>query len=372
MTNDLIYIIAFNHLCRNNPRKAKEILFNYSSALQALEHLEHYESQHSTLFTPIRIKEALDRAEAELDFIEHHHVNILSIYDQHYPQRLKECADAPIILYGLGNYNLADGHFVSIVGTRRATEYGKDLTRRFVLDLAKAIPNITIISGLAYGIDITAHRAALEAGVSTLIIPAHGLDRIYPSVHRSVALEVLNNGGILTEYESRTEPERYNFLARNRIIAGLAEAVLVAESKEKGGSLVTAYMANEYNRDVFAFPGRPTDENAKGCNKLIRDQQAHLIQNAEDFIRIMSWQMQISNKHNDMQQTSLCFDHEQNLTDIERQLLTLLQKTPDGMQINDIVSDSGLSYSEVSSTLMMMEMNGFCRAIAGGIYRIVL
>jgi DNA processing protein len=267
------------------------------------------------------------------------------------------------MLFGKGRINHSEGKMVSVVGTRRATERGKELARRLVLELAQECPDVTIISGLAYGIDVAAHRAAIEADLQTLIIPAHGLDRIYPAVHRPVAVEALRNGGILTEYMSGTEPEKINFVARNRIVAGLADAVVVVESRNRGGSLITAGLATDYNRDLFAFPGRPGDEEYRGCNDLIRLQRATLIDSAHDLVQAMGWQTQ------QPKQTRLFEGGEP--TEDEGKLIRLLRQAEDGMHINQLVAQSGMDYAEVSGELIMLEMEGKVRAVAGGIYRAV-
>ena len=199
--------------------------------------------------------EALSRAEKELAFVEKHRISTYWCQDEGYPFRLRQCPDRPLLLFGKGNMRVNEGKMVSVVGTRNATDRGKELTRQLVLDLAKRVPNLTVISGLAYGIDVAAHRAAIEAGIPTIAVPGHGLDRIYPALHRNVAVAMLEHGGLLTEYVSGTRPDPWHFVARDRIIAGLADAVVVVESKAKGGALITAQMALDYDRDVFACPG---------------------------------------------------------------------------------------------------------------------
>jgi DNA processing protein len=208
-------------------------------------------------------RKAMEHAQKELDFIEKHGIHLYYYKDDNYPYRLAQCADAPLMLYAKGNVDVNPQHVVSVIGTRMPSERGKEWCRQLIHDLAAQVPDLTIVSGLAYGIDVVAHKAAMESGISTIIIPAHGLDRIYPIVHRSVAIEALNRGGILTEYTTGIEPERYNFVARNRIIAGMADALVVVESKSKGGSLITAQMAQDYSRDIFALPGRFNDSNSE-------------------------------------------------------------------------------------------------------------
>jgi DNA processing protein len=234
-----------------------------------------------------------------------------------------------------------------------------------VLDLAAKVPDLTIISGLAYGIDVTAHRAAIEAGIPTIIIPAHGLDRIYPSVHRQVAVQALDNGGILTEYSCGTEPERFNFVARNRIVAGLADALVVVESKQKGGSLITADMAVDYGRDVFAMPGRPDDECSAGCNDLIKHNKAQLIEGAEDLIAAMQWQVETKQP----KQTTMV-ELMVELTATQRQLIDLLREAEEGLHINQLVMETQLAYNLVASELVMLELDDVVKSMPGGMWRI--
>ena len=221
------------------------------------------------------------RAEQELDFADKHGIACLTLQDDRYPTRLRQCEDAPLFLLYSGTGNLNSLRVVSMVGTRNATDYGRQWCNSFIRDLAALCPDLLVVSGLAYGIDIASHRAALAHHVPTVAVLAHGLDRIYPAIHRKTATEMLAQGGLLTEFLTGltefltgTEPERYNFLSRNRIVAGMADAVIVVESGRKGGSLITATLAEGYHRDCFAVPGRATDEHSAGCNRLIRDNKA--------------------------------------------------------------------------------------------------
>lgn len=348
MQPELIYQLALLALYPYRLRQAHALLAQYGTAQVAWEHAED-EQKNS----------AWQRAQEETEFIERHGIQTYFCTDTNYPTRLRECADRPLMLFGKGNICHSEGKFVSIVGTRRATERGKELTRRLVLDLAQLCPDVTIISGLAYGIDVAAHRAALEADLPTLIIPAHGLDRIYPSVHRQVAVDSLQNGGILTEYMSGTEAEKMHFVARNRIVAGLADAVVVVESRDHGGSLITAGMAIDYNRDLFAFPGRPSDEEYRGCNNLIRLQRATLIDSAIDLVQAMNWEPQTLQP---AAQPSLFPD--------DSPILAILRSAEEGVHINSLVMETGLPYADVSAELVMMEMEGKVRALPGGVYRI--
>ena len=254
---------------------------------------------------------------------------------------------------------------VSVVGTRMPSERGKDWCRRLVLDLAAQVPDLTIVSGLAYGIDVVAHKAAIEAGIPTIIVPAHGLDRIYPAVHRNVAVQALDKGGIATEYTCGTEPERFNFVARNRIVAGLSDAVVIVESKRKGGSLITADMAVDYGRDVFALPGRVDDECSAGCNDLIKRNKAHLIESAEDLIKNMQWEKQTP-QGVQTQMVELLY----NLSEPQQKLYELLCEAEEGLHINQLVMETQIGYNIVSAELVMMELQDVVKSMPGGMWRV--
>lgn len=355
MTNPL-YDIALSILFRTKLRKSLALIAHYGSAEEAWNHIDEAGMQ-----------EAMQRAEQECEWIAEHGIRVWTLSDEDYPYRLRQCPDRPIVLYGKGNLHPSDGHIVSIVGTRRPTERGKELATKLVKELHEQLEQVTIISGGAYGIDITAHRAAIECGIPTIIIPAHGLDRIYPIAHRQDAIRTLGNGGILTEFTSGNEPLALYFIQRNRIVAGLADAVVVVESRERGGSLVTARMALDYNRELFAFPGRPNDPSSCGCNNLIRDTKAHLIDSAADLISAMNWKTRIAPKT--AVQTSI-IGLTEDLTPTQHMLLTKLQEAEDGMHINLLVMETELPYSDVSSDLMLLEMQGLVRSLPGGIYRI--
>ena len=314
----------------------------------------------------INHKEALVRAEKEIEFILKNKIQYLYYADKNYPFRLKECPDAPLILFTKTARNLNDGKFVSVVGTRNATAYGKEICNHFIQTLA-AVPNLAVVSGLAYGIDICAHKAALDNHLPTLGVIAHGLDKIYPPTHRSVAVRMLDKGGLVTEYLSNTNPDRPNFVQRNRIIAGLSDAVVVVESGIKGGALITAGLANDYNRDVFTFPGRVHDEWSKGCNKLIQQNRAALIHSADDFIRLMGWEDTLS-PQKQIVQTELFI----NLSDEEMQIFTVIRKHPDGIHVNELSILSAMPYSKLTALLLQMEFKGLVKCLPGNVYKAVL
>lgn len=317
---------------------------------------------------------ALNKADQELQFITNHNIKVLKYGEEGYPKRLLECPDAPTLLFYLGNADLDSKHIVSIIGTRSCTQYGRDNVDRFVYDLQRALPNTIIVSGLAIGIDIAGHRAAMQHGLKTIGVVAHGLDRIYPTTHRSEArMMVEQGGGILTEYLSGTEPIAGNFLARNRIIAGLSDAILVAESREKGGSLVTANIGFDYNRDIFAFPGRIGDDRSKGCNNLIRRNKASLITCAQDLIELMDWDTEMKPKqltfdfgdsqYNEIQESTQILDA------TARRIMTALQQYGD-MRSSQICDKTGEDNIVITEKLFDLEMAGLIRSMPGGVYRL--
>ena len=308
----------------------------------------------------------LHLADKEIEFILKNKISPLYFTDKEYPYRLKECPDSPIMIYTKGNCNLNNGKFVSVVGTRNATDNGKEICKKVIADMAALNKDILIVSGLAYGVDICAHKAAIDYNLPTIGVLGHGLDRIYPAAHRATAVRMLERGMLLTEYMSGTNPDRQNFVQRNRIIAGLCDLTIVIESATKGGALVTAEMANDYNRDVFAFPGRVTDEWSKGCNALIKNNKAALIESADDIFRMMNWEKSTEMADKAIQ-TSLFTE----LTDEEQSLVTLLRQYPDGLQLNEIAIKAEKTVSKISSALLELEFKGLIRCLPGSLYKII-
>ncbi len=366
---ELKYRIALTLLPQAGVKRAKEILHYFGCAErfffaneQDLAGLSTIGKAHLNAMLNGK-EEALKRAEQELTFIDKHNIETYCILDDNYPKRLAQCIDAPVLLYSKGNVNLEAEHMLSVVGTRQPSDRAKDWCRSLILELAERVPNLTIVSGLAYGIDVCAHKAALEAGIPTIIIPGHGLDRIYPSMHRSVAVQALEHGGILTEYLSGNRPEPQNFVARNRIVAGLSDATIVVESKEKGGSLITANMAFDYGREVFAVPGRPTDENALGCNNLIKRHKAAMIEHADDLLFAMQWKAKAGAR---IQEPTINFEE---LLPEEEQILSILKQEEDGLHVNLLVMQLEMAYSDVIVTLLQMEIKGLIKSLPGGIYK---
>lgn len=317
------------------------------------------------LIAEIRDPEVMRRAEKELNFITKNNIQPLFYTDEDYPQRLTNCIDAPILLYAKGNTNFNCEKVVSIVGTRNATKYGQDFCQKFIKELSVRFPDLLIISGLAYGIDIYAHRAALQNNLSTVAVLGHGLDRIYPYTHRHTAIEMLENGALLTEFPSETNPDRHNFVRRNRIVAGMADAVVVVESGEKGGSLITAEIANSYYREVFAVPGRVSDNASAGCNRLISDNKAVLLQQTDDFVAHLGWG-DSGKKLTQPKQKELFL----NLTEDEEKVFNALNKT-ESMQVNTLAIELNTPVSELFFTLLELEMKNVVQALPGGVYKLL-
>lgn len=307
--------------------------------------------------------EVLRKAEKEVEFVIKNNIKTYYFNDSDYPSRLKECPDSPILLYYKGNADLNEKKVISIVGTRKSNSYGHDFCNQFIEELSDLYPDLLIVSGLAYGIDIEAHKSALKHSLPTIGVLAHGLDRIYPSAHRNTAISMLDKGGLLTEFISKTEPDKFNFVRRNRIVAGLSDAVIVVQSGNKGGSLITADMANSYNREVFAVPGRITDKESVGCNNFIEQNKAILLQSADSFIKQMQWDVMKSSKP---KQQKLFL----NLTSEEQLIYDLLQ-SEDFLHIDILSMQTGIQLSSLSSILLMMEMNGVLKAIPGRNYQLI-
>ncbi|MGV3705117.1 MAG: DNA-processing protein DprA [Arcticibacter sp.] len=241
----------------------------------------------------------MQRAEDELQFVERYKIKTLFYNSPEYPERLRQCHDAPVLLYYKGEADLNSDKIISIVGTRNATEYGRDLTQQLVEGLKAQ--QVLVVSGLAYGIDVAAHKACIKSGVPTVGVVGHGLDRIYPAQHRAIAESMLSTGGLLTEFPSQTKPDKENFPKRNRIVAGLADATIVVEAGLKGGALITAEIANSYDRDVMAFPGRVNDSYSAGCNFLIKSNRAHLVTGVKDIEYLLDWNPAAGNQQADAQ-----------------------------------------------------------------------
>ena len=312
--------------------------------------------------------EARKRAEVELEYDLRYGIEPLTMNDERYPSRLKECDDAPLMLFYKGNANLNQQRVINIVGTRHCTPYGEDLIRRFVTELKQLCPQVLIVSGLAYGVDINAHRQALDKGYETVGVLAHGLDDLYPNRHKETALRMIEQGGLLTEFLTQTNADKINFVRRNRIVAGMSDACILIESAAHGGGLITCEISQAYNRDVFAFPGRIGDAYSEGCNNLIRSNGAMLITSASDFVKDMGWQDDSKLMRAKQQgiERSLFPD----LSAAEQSIVDVLSRNND-LQINMISVQSGIDISRLAALLFTLEMKGLIRTLAGGMYHLL-
>jgi len=321
----------------------------------------NFEGKAKNLFEPIQNFQDFDLINRELDWIDKNGIEFFVFGEERYPKRLKHCPDSPIALFSKGNFNLNHTKTIGIVGTRNATNYGKSFVNKLVEEL---IPhNVAIISGLAYGIDISAHKAAIEFNLPTVAVVAHGLDRVYPSHHRGTANKLQENGALVTEFPSNTNPDRENFPKRNRIIAGLCDAVILVESKKKGGAIITADIANSYNRDVFAVPGRVGDETSEGCNALIKNNRAALLQSVADIEYIMGWEKESKKKR--AKQVEMFID----LTADEEIIMSLLREK-EKLSVDQISMDLNVSTSKIMSPLLNLELAGLVKAMPGKIYQL--
>lgn len=310
----------------------------------------------------------LTRAAQEMEFITKHHIQPLLLDTEDYPRRLSECPDAPILLYYMGSADLNQRRVIDIIGTRHCTTYGQDLIRRFVSDLKQLCPEVLIISGLAYGVDVCAHRNALENGYETVGVLAHGLDEIYPTAHRETAKQMLRQGGLLTEYMTETKADKLNFVKRNRIVAGMSDATILVESAAKGGGLITSRIAMDYDRGVFAFPGAVGAPYSEGCNQLIRDNGASLITCAEDFVNAMGWQTDA--KRQQIQASGVERSIFPDLNDEEQQIVSVLNEFGD-FQLNQLSVKTNIPIGQLTALLFQMEMKGVVRPLAGGTYHLL-
>ena len=299
------------------------------------------------------------RSEQEMRYAKQQGINIIIRGTPEYPERLNHCHDAPHVLFFKGSLPLDQTRVLSVVGTRSPTTYGKERTQELMAALTAE--NVLVVSGLAYGVDTIAHREAVTLGMATVGVLAHGLDKIYPQVNRPLAMSMLNNGGLLTECWKGTQPDRQNFPRRNRIVAGLADAVVVVESGEKGGSLITADIANSYNRDVFVFPGRASDLQSRGCNELIRTHQAQLISCGRDLLEAMNWQSVPQEKQ--IKQVSLFPE----LSDAEQEIFQLF-RDGEAKSVDVLQRLSGSSPASLSAILLSLELKGLLQILPGNRY----
>ena len=316
-----------------------------------------------------QLDEPLHRAEIELQWDLENGVMPLCMNDENYPQRLRQCDDAPLMLFYKGNINLNQRRVICVVGTRRNTVYGEDLIRRFMRELRQLCPQLLVISGLAYGIDIIAHRQALQNGYPTVGVLAHGVDYLYPARHKQTADEMVKKGGLLTEFLTQTNADKVNFVRRNRIVAGISDACVVVESAAHGGGLITASLARTYNREVFAFPGNVGSQYSEGCNNLIRDNVAGLISNADDFVKSMNWDDDV--KLQRAQQVGIERQLFPDLSTEERRVVSALKKHND-LQINMLSVQADIPIAHLTAILFSLEMKGVLKALPGGMYHLLM
>lgn len=318
--------------------------------------------------------EHLKRADEEMRFAQDNNISIITLADEAYPQRLKACFDAPLALFFKGNANLNAKHCISIVGTRKATPYAADCIAQLTARLKQLCPDMLIVSGLAYGVDIMAHRQAIDHALPTVAVLAHGLDTLYPTRHRKEATLMMQNGGLLTEYFSQSKIDKRNFLQRNRIVAGMSAATLLVESAEHGGGLVTCRLAQSYQHDVFAFPGSINNPYSVGCNRLIRDNMAGLVTSAEDILKAMAWE-------EDMKETVATNGASSMGSSVLGATSASTAKVPNGAQsvldvltkendlhIDIIATRAGLPVNKVLALLFQLEMSGMVSSLSGGRY----
>ncbi|AWK07358.1 DNA-protecting protein DprA [Flavobacterium crocinum] len=315
----------------------------------------------SVLLKNLKDKSVFEKAEKELSFIKNNKVQTSFFQDESYPERLKHCVDAPILIFSAGNFNFKNRKMISIVGTRQITSYGSEFCRKLIEDLAPLDP--IIISGFAYGVDIVAHQAAMDYNLQTIGVLAHGLNQIYPRSHKKYMARMEENGGFITEFWSDSNPDKEKFVRRNRIVAGMSEATIVIESADKGGSLITANMANEYNRDVFAVPGRVTDKYSQGCNSLIKTQKANVLTNAADLIYMLNWD--IKEKPKSVQKLLFV-----DLEPEEQKVFDFLQDN--GKELLDIIAiKCDFPIFRMSSILVNMELKGVIRPLPGKLFEVI-
>lgn len=365
MHNDLLYQIALTLVPNIGDVHAKAVINIYGDARSVFKakkkELDRIEGIGTVRAKCIKDFTGFKSAEEEIRFIEKYKITPLFITDEHYPRRLLNCYDSPLLLYYRGNADLNSSKIISIVGTRNNSDYGRSVCEKFIEDLRAE--NVLIVSGLAFGIDTIAHRAALKNNLNTVAVLAHGLDRIYPPQNKSLAKHITGQGGLLTDFISNTNPDKQNFPKRNRIVAGMCDAIVVIESGKKGGSLITAELGNGYNKDVFAIPGRTNDTKSEGCNYLIKNNKAALINSADDFLEMMNWRP--SPKSAVKKQRELFIE----LSPDEKIVVDILQQQ-DHIQIDELYFKSGLSSSAVATALLMLEMQNIVLSLPGKVYKL--
>ena len=365
MTDELLYQLALTLIPNIGPVQAK-ILLQHCNAEEIFHakktHLEKIEG-----IGPIRAAAIVGfkdfiKAEEEIKFIEKYKIKSLFLTDKDYPKRLLNCYDSPTLLFYKGEADLNAAKIVAIIGTRSNTDYAKQITEKLVKDLAAH--NVTVVSGLAFGADAIAHKAAVKNNLPTVGILAHGLDQIYPAEHAGLAKDMIKHkGGLLTEFKSKSNPDKHNFPTRNRIVAGMCDATVVIETGLKGGSMITAELANSYNKDVFAFPGKVTDTKSAGCNYLIKSNKAMLLTDAAELLQVMNWEDSPKGRKERKSQRELFIE----LTADEKIVVSILREK-EAVHIDEINGKSGLSSSAVAAAILNMELQGVISSKPGKMY----
>lgn len=366
MDTELLFQIGLTDVPGIGPVQAKlliEKLGNASAIFKAsLKQLGLIEGIGDIRAKSIKDFAGFDIAEKEIDFCLKHHITPLFITDKNYPQRLLHCIDAPTLLYYRGNADLNAGKIISIIGTRSNTAYGKQITEQLIAELKSYNP--TIVSGLAMGIDTIAHNAALQNKMSTVAVLPHGLNTIYPAQNKNLAKDILHSGVLLTEFRSNMFPDKFTFPRRNRIVAGMSDATITIETAIKGGSMITAELAYNYNRDLFAIPAKITDSKSSGCLKLIKQNKAILLTDAEQLAETMGWQENIKTRKKQQRELFINLSPEENI-------IIELIKEKDAIPIDELHLKSGLTGSSVASAILNLELQNLIVAMPGKVYKLL-
>jgi len=365
-TSNLYYLLALQKVEGVGDIVAKKLISHCGSAEKVFSstksEIVSIDGIGEVLYRKLKEKSIFELAENEIKFIEKEQINYATFLDSNYPEKLKHCIDVPLILFSSGNIDFSNRKIISIVGTRQVTSSGLSFCKNLIEELAPLNP--IIVSGFAYGVDIIAHQAALDNNLQTIGVLAHGLNQIYPNAHKKYVSKIEQNGGFLTEFWSSSNPDKENFVKRNRIVAGISEATIVIESAEKGGSLITANLAIDYNRDVFAVPGRVTDKYSVGCNNLIKTQKAHMLTSAADLLYILNWN--ISKLASKAVQKQLFVTLDQEEQNIYNYLLQHKKQTLDVIAI-----ECNMPVYKMSSTLLNMELKGVIRPLPGKLFEAI-
>jgi DNA processing protein len=365
MDSDLIYKIALTQIPGIGSVLAKNLISYCGGAKEVFNksryHLQKTPGVGSLLAQNIVAFKDFSVAEKELEFIQDRKIQPIFFLDKEYPFRLKQISDAPIMLYKKGSANLSPERIIAIVGTRKMTDYGRHFIKQLVSDLSES--NVTVISGLAYGVDIWTHKQCVENHIKTIGVVAHGLDRLYPSLHSKTATEMIKQeGAIVSEHVSGTKPDRENFPKRNRIVAGMVDAVIVVESAASGGSLITAELANQYNRDVMALPGDIHKEYSKGCNRLIKTHKANVIESFEDLVKLLNWDVKVKRTA----QTMLFHD-----LNLEEQSVVEYLRQHEELGVDQLMAQTGYNSSLLAITLLELEMKNCIASLPGKMYKAI-